>query len=129
MCRAIKGISHKPRLLTRAPVCSRTSFWPSWRRWNRKSWTRIFWRSRGRGPFLYRVCHPHHYHPDQVAFVELCAALSCTSLPPLCCLVNSETFISLVNVQQTCWLIVGETTAGKHWGKKTKNTRLHSCVN
>lgn len=49
----------------------RTSFWLSWRKWNRKNWTRIFWRLKDQVMFLYPMSHLHHYQQDQVLYAAI----------------------------------------------------------
>lgn len=57
----------------------RTSSWPSWRIWNRRSWTKIFWKSKERtSTSLYPAYHLHHYHLDQVRKEQF----NSTSTPP-----------------------------------------------
>lgn len=48
----------------------RTSWWLSWRNSNRKSWTRIFWRSKEQKTSHCPAYRRHHYHPDQVPHLK-----------------------------------------------------------
>ena len=44
----------------------RMTLWQSWRSWNRKSWTKIFWKSKEQKTSLYPAYRLHHCHLDQV---------------------------------------------------------------
>lgn len=63
-------VEHFDELLVLVPLW-RTSFWLNWRKWNRKNWTRTFWRLKDPAAFLYPTSRLHHYPPDQVLYPAL----------------------------------------------------------